>query len=87
MERLHKQQHESKRGWITVQGKELKKSHDPDKLEKLIQLRKSTGMWFESEDFPGDDDDTCLFLKNIFDLEPAKQKLQKKFCLWVRPAS
>ena len=53
VERIHKQQNESKRGWITIQGKELKKSHEPAKLEKLIQLRKSSGMWYESEDFPG----------------------------------
>ena len=56
VQRIHSQKNESSRGWVTVQGKELAKTHTPEKLKQLIQTRKDTGMWFESEDFPGDDD-------------------------------
>jgi hypothetical protein len=36
----------------------------PEKFEKLVSSRKASGMYYEDEDFPNDDDDPCL---NLFD--------------------
>lgn len=57
VERVHAAETEAKRGWIAVQGKDIKKNHDAAKADALIQLRKTTGMWYPSEDFENDDDD------------------------------
>lgn len=57
VERIHAADTEAKRGWIAVQGKDIRKTHESTKAETIIQLRKSTGMWYPSEDFENDDDD------------------------------
>ena len=49
----------TKKGWEAVQGKELRKRFDDEeKFKKLIASRKSAGMYYEDEDFPGDDDES-----------------------------
>lgn len=49
----------TKKGWEAVQGKELRKRYDDsEKYQKLIASRKATGMFYEDDDFPGDDDAT-----------------------------
>lgn len=48
-----------KKGWEAAQGKELRKRfEDDEKFKKLIASRKSSGMYDEDEDFPGDDDES-----------------------------
>lgn len=56
VERLHESSTEGKRGWIATQGKDIRKTHDADKADQVIAARKASGMWFQSEDFPDDDD-------------------------------
>ena len=58
VERLHEQRTEAKRGMIAVQGKELKRTHTEEKAQKIIDARKASGLWYPSEDFEGDDDET-----------------------------
>ena len=60
VERSHQQQHESTQGWISVQGKEIKKQFNEEKAASLIASRKQSGMYYESTDFPNDDDETFL---------------------------
>lgn len=52
------------RGWEAIQGKTLRERLTPEKFEKLVSSRKASGMYYEDEDFPNDDDDPCL---NLFD--------------------
>ena len=47
------------RGWEAQQGKTLKTMYSETKYASLIAARKSAGLWYEDEDFPGDDDETC----------------------------
>lgn len=57
VERIHKLKSEAKRGWVAVQGKDIKRTHDDDKAKALIASRKASGLWYPSEDFENDDDD------------------------------
>lgn len=66
VERKQKQQHEAEKGWCAIQGRELIKKYEdePGKAEKLMELRKNQGLWYEDEDWPGDmKEPRCLFTK------------------------
>ena len=58
--RLHTTQNESTKGMTSIQGKDLKQTHTPEKYEALIKARKESGMWYPSTDFPDDPDETQL---------------------------
>ena len=58
VERSHSLKNEASKGWITVQGKELRKTHEGDKADKIMAIRKASGMWFASQDFPDDDEES-----------------------------
>ena len=58
--RRQESQNVSKRGWKAVQGKELKAKYSEEKWQKVLQARKAAGLYYEDEDFPGDDDDPRL---------------------------
>ena len=60
VERRQESQNVSKRGWKAVQGKELKAKYSEEKWQKVLQARKAAGLFYEDEDFPGDDDDPRL---------------------------
>lgn len=57
VDRLHAAQTKSKRGFIAIQGKDLKKTHTEQKALAIISARKASGMWYASEDFEDDDDE------------------------------
>lgn len=46
------------KGWEAVQGKILRQKFTEDKFNTLIASRKSAGLWYEDEDFPGDMDES-----------------------------
>ena len=48
----------AERGWCAIQGRELKLRYTEAKWNSLRDSRKAAGLWYEDEDFPGDDDDT-----------------------------
>ena len=60
VERRQEQQNVAKRGWQAVQGKVLKTRYSPEKWEQVLKSRKAQGLYYEDEDFPGDDDDPRL---------------------------
>ena len=64
--RLHTTQNESTKGLTSIQGKELKKTHTPEKYEALVKARKDSGMWYPSTDFPDDPDEPQLNLIKHF---------------------
>ena len=57
VKRVHSQETEAKSGFVAMQGKTIKENHSEEKALKIIQLRKETGLWYKSEDFPDDDDE------------------------------
>ena len=48
----------AKKGFEAIQGKVLKTRLTPEKYEAVVASRKTTGMYYEDDDFPGDDDDS-----------------------------
>lgn len=46
------------KGWEAVQGKVLREKFTEEKYQKLINARKASNLWYEDDDFPGDDDDS-----------------------------
>lgn len=55
VERVQSQRNISKRGWIAVQGKELKKKYDTEeKWEKVRADRVAKGLYYQDDDFPDD---------------------------------
>ena len=61
VDRLHEQRTEAKRGMIATQGKDLKKTHTEEKAQQIMAARKASGLWYPSDDFEGDDDETYKF--------------------------
>lgn len=58
----------AEKGWEAVQGKELRKRfQDVSKFNQLVKARKESGLCFEDEDFPGDEDEMWFWMR-------AKQK-------------
>lgn len=66
VEREHAQSTEAKSGWIAIQGKTLKQTHSEEKFRNLVNNRKSSGLWYPSEDFADDDDETSSSTKYVF---------------------
>ena len=60
IERRQEQQNVAKRGWQAVQGKVLKSRYSQEKWQHILASRKAAGLYYEDEDFPGDDDDSRL---------------------------
>jgi len=60
VERLHRQETESKQGLVAVQGKTIKQTHSLEKAESIMESRKSSGLWYQSEDFPDDPDEAWV---------------------------
>ena len=58
VERRQEQQNVAKRGWQAVQGKVLKTRYSPEKWDQVLKSRKAAGLYYEDEDFPGDDDES-----------------------------
>lgn len=59
LERKQEQVNTASRGWEAKQGKTLKEMYSKEKYESLVASRKQAGLWYEDEDFPGDDEDPC----------------------------
>eukprot|EP00435_Cladocopium_sp_Y103_P028895 s2438_g7.t1 len=66
VERKHQQRNIASRGWVAKQGKELKKQYTPEKWESVKASRKNAGLYYEDDDFPGDDDDTGTCVRQNF---------------------
>lgn len=58
VDRIHQQENCSKRGWVSVQGRDIRAKYPEDKANQLIASRKQEGLYYEDPDFPGDDDET-----------------------------
>ena len=66
VERKQQQRNIASRGWTAKQGKELKTQYTPEKWEAVKASRRTAGLFYEDEDFPGDEDDARTYVKQIF---------------------
>ena len=48
------------KGWVAKQGRELKQALGEEKFKKIAASRKASGLYYEDEDFPGDEDESHL---------------------------
>ena len=48
------------KGWEAVQGKTLKGKYSEAKFQQIVKSRRESGLFYEDEDFPNDDDETWL---------------------------
>lgn len=69
VERKQSQTNEAKRGWIAKRGKDIKIEYGEEKGLQIIASRTSAGLYYESEDFPNDADDTCPFTSEILNIK------------------
>lgn len=54
-----------------MQGKEFKAKYSEEKWQKILHSRKAAGLYYEDEDFPGDDDDPRLIKSaSFFPMDP-----------------
>ena len=58
VERINQQKNIATRGWQAIQGKELKKRYTEEKWQQVKESRRKAGLYYEDDDFPGDEDDT-----------------------------
>jgi hypothetical protein len=67
LERKQEQRNTAQRGWVAVQGKDLKKKYATDEqYKKVIADRYSKGLYYDCEDFPDDADDPQLSFSKKF---------------------
>ena len=59
MERIQSQVNVAKKGWVSVQGKTLKKQYSSEKAKDIIEKGIASGMYYDCDLFPNDEDDTC----------------------------
>ena len=66
LERKNKLKNQSVKGYEAIQGKELRKrfADDSAKFDRLVAQRKLTGMYYEDDDFPNDDDESWHLLRS-----------------------
>ena len=72
VERTVEAKNRATKGWEAVQGKDLRKQYTTkEKFDKVVEARKSAGLYYEDDDFPGDIDDphlnlySCFFWRNL----------------------
>lgn len=66
VERKQQQRNIASRGWTAKQGKELKTQYTAEKWEAVKASRRTAGLYYEDEDFPGDEDDARTCVRQIF---------------------
>lgn len=59
VQRWQEQRNLSRKEWTAVQYKELEKTVDSDRLEKILKKRQEQGLTYADEDFPEDPKDRC----------------------------
>lgn len=57
VQRSQEARNKSSKGWSAVQGKTLREKYSPEKFEMLVNKRRSQGLFYEDDDFPGDLDE------------------------------
>ncbi len=57
VERRAELKNTTKKGFEAIQGKELRQKLTPEKFTQLVASRRASGMFYEDEDFPGDEDE------------------------------
>ena len=57
VERSQEARNKSPKGWSAIQGKTLREKYSAEKFEMLVNKRKSQGLFYEDDDFPGDLDE------------------------------
>lgn len=60
VERIQSQSNESRKGWIAMQGRDLKLKFGDDRGKEIIQKRREEGMWYEDDLYPTDENEPCL---------------------------
>lgn len=59
VQRWQEQRNLSRKEWTAVQYKELEKTMDSEKLDKIVKKRQEQGLTYPDEDFPEDPKDRC----------------------------
>ena len=57
VERRTELRNKTKKGFEAVQGKVLRQKLTESKFSQLVASRRASGMFYEDEDFPGDEDE------------------------------
>eukprot|EP00435_Cladocopium_sp_Y103_P029566 s936_g7.t1 len=78
VERVNQQKHTAQRGWVAIQGKELKKRYTEEKWEQVKESRKKAGLYYQDDDFPDDDDDTSDMINECWFFTKEGQKFTRK---------
>ena len=55
VERQNEMRNQSIKGWTAIQGKVLKEKLGEEKWKTVLAKRKASGLFYEDDDFPGDD--------------------------------
>jgi len=65
VERIQSQTNEAKKGWIGVQGKTIKAQYGEEKAKTIIASRTSSGLYYNDDLFPDDEDDSCHLVYKV----------------------
>lgn len=65
VERANEAKNKSTKGWEAVQGRDLRAKYPEEKFQKLVQLRKEQGLYYEDPDFEGDLDESQHNLEQL----------------------
>ncbi len=66
VKRKQSQKNKASKGWTAIQGKTLRTQLTAEKFTTLTQSRVQNGLYYDDDDFPGDEDETLTCLVSYF---------------------
>lgn len=85
VERANEAKNKSTKGWEAIQGRDLRAKYSEEKFNKLVQLRKEQGLYYEDPDFEGDLDEPQQHLEKpfLFYLATCSSNLEYKLFIYL----
>ncbi|CAK9005889.1 Uncharacterized protein SCF082_LOCUS8785 [Durusdinium trenchii] len=64
VQRLHETKHQSKKGWVAIQGRELVTKYGEDRAKEIMNRRTEEGMYYKDDLYPDDaNEESWYFMK------------------------
>ena len=59
-QRKQSHKNQSEKGWTAIKGRDLKQQMSEEKFATLVKSRMASGLYYDDDDFPDDEEEFCL---------------------------